>query len=143
MPYERSTTVNCTPDKAFAYVSDIAKHADWSTHGLEVEKTSEGPVAVGSTYATTGHLMGTHKAEVRIVDLVPNEKVVYECSDDTGQFRHYISVAPENGATRLTKGVEPIKTNTLLTILGPFRGLIIPRGLAADLRRIKQKLEAA
>jgi uncharacterized protein YndB with AHSA1/START domain len=140
--YQRSTTVACPPEKTFAYVSDIANHADWSTHRLEVQKTSEGPIAAGTTYASTGHLLGTHRAEVKITELVPNQKVVYEAQDDTGHFRHHFTVAAENGGTRLTKGVEVMKAGFLLTLLTPFRGMIIPRNMAADLNRIKEKLEA-
>jgi uncharacterized protein YndB with AHSA1/START domain len=95
--FAKSIDVRCPPDKAFAYLSDITKHGEWGAHGLTVEKTSEGPIAVGSTFSSVGHQMGTHKGVVTLTELVPNEKIVYESNDDTGRMRHEFDFAPANG----------------------------------------------
>ena len=57
--FQQSTTFNAAPSTVYGYLTDITKHAEWSSHGLTVEKASEGPVAVGSTFNTVGKLMGT------------------------------------------------------------------------------------
>ena len=139
---ERQTTVNAAAAKVFEYVSDISRHPEWAAHKLEVEKTSDGPIAVGSTFSAVGHEMGTHRAQVKIAELVPNSKVVYEAEDDTGHFRHYFQLQEENGATRVTKGIEPLKLSLMFKLLSPIAlTFMVPRGLDGDLKRIKAKLE--
>jgi len=140
--FQSSLTVNCPPQKAYDYLADITHHADWSSHGLAVEKTSEGPVAVGSTFATTGYQMGTHTGVVTITELVPGQKIVYESNDDTGRIRHFIELTPQNGGTNITKGFETVKTGLLLTVFRPMMYIVAPRGMKADLQKIKTHLES-
>jgi uncharacterized protein YndB with AHSA1/START domain len=139
--FEKSIDINVPPQKAFDYLSDVTKHAEWSSHGLSVEKTSPGPIAVGTTFSTTGHQMGTHTGVVTITELVPGQKVVYESSDDTGRMKHAFEVAPQNGGTRVTKSFETIKTGLMLTIFRPMMYVAQPKMLQNDLAKIKAKLE--
>src|SRR5437867_8802782 len=97
--FQQSTTVNVDPQKAFNYLSDITKHGEWATHLVEARKTSEGPIAVGSTFETVGKQFGTHRAEVKITELVPTKKIVFEAQDDSGQFRHSFTLAAAGGGT--------------------------------------------
>lgn len=139
---ERETTVNVPAAKAFPYLADVSRHVEWAGHSLEVQQTSEGPIAVGSTFSSVGHQLGTHKGQVTITELVPNEKIVYEAQDDVGHFRHSFVLAEQDGATRVTKGLEPLKLSLLFRLLSPFiLRVAAPKGLAGDLQRIKEKLE--
>jgi uncharacterized protein YndB with AHSA1/START domain len=140
--FERSITVNCPPQKAYDYLADVDHHPDWASHNLSVEKTSAGPIAVGSTFSSTGHQMGTHTGVVTITELVPNQKIVYESNDDTGQIRHSFTLAAENGGTRIAKSFETIKTGFMLTVFRPMMYVVQPRLLSTDLQKIKSRLEA-
>ena len=141
--FQKSLVVNCTPEKAFAIVSDVARHPEWATTKLEVEKTSEGEIAVGTTFHTTGYQFGKHEGEVRIVELVPNEKVVYESNDDAAHNRHSFLLAPTDGGTLVTKSLQVLEAKSLLfKVATPMLGIIAPRGLDGDLRNIKAQLEA-
>jgi uncharacterized protein YndB with AHSA1/START domain len=140
--FERSITVNCPPQKAYDYLADVSRHSDWASHNLSVEKTSAGPIAVGSTFSSTGHQMGTHTRVVTITELVPNQKIVYQSDDDTGKMRHSFTFAAENGGTRIAKSFEPIKTGLMLTVFRPMMYVVQPRMLSADLQKIKSRLEA-
>ena len=139
--FQKSLVVNCTPEQAFAIVSDVARHPEWATTKLEVEKTSEGEIAVGTTFRTTGYQFGKHEGEVRIVELIPNEKVVYESNDDV--VRHSFLLAPTDGGTLVTKSLQVLESKGLFfKIATPFLGIIVPRGLGADLKNISAQLEA-
>lgn len=141
--FERQITINAPADKVFSYLADFTRHPEWAAHHLRIEQTSQGPVSVGSTFASVGHEMGQHKAKVTISEFVPNSKIVYEADDDTGLFRHHCLFQEEDGQTRLTKGVEALQLRSfLLRLLTPFIPLMIPRALDGDLQRIKAKLEA-
>ena len=139
--FQQSMTVNASPEKAFEYLADLTKHPEWAAHNLEVQ--SAAPDAVGSSVTTVGHMMGTHRATVKLTELQPNQRIAYEAEDDTGQFRHWISIsAARDGGAEITKGVEPVRTNLTLKLLTPLLPLVISRGLKGDLQRIKERLEA-
>lgn len=140
--FEKSIDINVPPQQAYDYLSDITKHGEWGSHNLTVEKTSDGPVAVGSTFGSTGHQMGTHKGVVTITALDPGKKIVYESSDDTGVMRHAFEFAPQNGGIRVTKSFETVKTGLMLTVFRPMMYVVQPRMLQNDLAKIKAKLEA-
>ena len=140
--FQQSITVSASPETAFGYLADLTKHPEWAAHKLEVQPASEGPAAAGSTFSAIGHEMGTHRATVKITELSP-ERIAYEAEDDTGHFRHWISIsAARDGGAEITKGVEPLRTNLMLTLLKPLMPMMVSRGLKGDLQRIKQRLEA-
>jgi hypothetical protein len=87
--------------------------------------------------------MGTHRGVVTIRELVPGQKIVYESDDDTARIRHAFDLAPQDGGTRLTKSFETVKTGLLLTVFRPMMYVVAPRSLQNDLRKIKERLEAA
>jgi len=141
--FQKSLVINCTPEEAFAIVSDVARHPEWATTKLEVEKTSEGDIAVGTTFRTTGYQFGKHEGEVRIVELILNEKVVYESNDDVAHNRHSFLLAPTDSGTLVTKSMQVLKAKSLFfKILTPMLGIMVPRGLDADLKNISAQLEA-
>jgi len=140
--FQQSITVSASPETAFGYLADLTKHPEWAAHKLEVQPASEGPAAAGSTFSAIGHEMGTHRATVKITELSP-ERIAYEAEDDTGHFRHWISIsASRDGGAEITKGVEALRTNLMLTLLKPLMPMMVSRGLKGDLQRIKQRLEA-
>ena len=141
----QSLQISVSPETAFNYVADISKHGEWAQpgHKLTVEKTSEGEIAVGTTFRTTGYQFGKHEGEVRIVELIPSEKVVYESNDDVAHNRHSFLLAPTDGGTMVTKSLQVLESKSLFfKVLTPMLGIIAPRGLNADLRNIRAQLEA-
>ena len=143
--FQQSTIVSASPEKAFEYLADLTRHPEWAAHSLEVEPASAAaaPAAVGSSVTTVGHMMGTHRATVKLTELQPNQRIAYEAEDDTGHFRHWISIsAARDGGAEITKGVEPVRTNLMLKLMTPLMPLMVSRGLRGDLQRIKERLEA-
>ena len=141
--FQQSVTVSASPETAFAYLADLTKHPEWAAHKLEVQSASEGPAAAGSTYSAVGHEMGTHRATVKLTEVRSPERIAYEAEDDTGHFRHWISIsAAADGGAEITKGVEPLRTNLMLTLLRPLMPMMVSRGLKGDLQRIRDRLEA-
>jgi uncharacterized protein YndB with AHSA1/START domain len=141
--FQQSIDVSASPEAAYQYLADLTKHPEWAAHKLEVEPASGGPAAAGSTYSAVGHEMGTHRATVKVTELRSPERIAYEAEDDTGHFRHWISIsAARDGGAEITKGVEPLRTNLMLTLLKPLMPMMVSRGLKGDLRRIKERLEA-
>jgi uncharacterized protein YndB with AHSA1/START domain len=141
--FRKALIVNTTPERAFEYLVDVARHPEWASNPLEIKKTSEGPIAVGTTFHSVGKLLGTHEGEVKIIELVPNEKIVYEANDDTARVRHTILLAPADGGTMITKASDIQEKRALtLKLAAPLLGIIAPRNLQQDLQKIKARLEA-
>ena len=142
---ERQITIDAPAAKVFSYLADFPRHVEWAeaAHRLQIQQTSPGPVGVGSTFASVGHEMGEHRAQVTVTELVPNNKIVFQAEDDTGRFRHYFLLQEEGGGTRLAKGIELLKLSLLRRLLSPLAKLpfLVPRELGGDLKRIKAKLE--
>ena len=140
--FQQTINVSASPETAYQYLADLTKHPEWAAHTLEVQPSSEGPAMAGSTFNAVGHEMGTHRATVKLTELRSPERIAYEAEDDTGHFRHWISIsASRDGGTEITKGVEALRTNLMLTLLKPLMPMMVSRGLKGDLRRIKQRLE--
>jgi uncharacterized protein YndB with AHSA1/START domain len=143
---ERQTTVSAPDVKVFNYLVDVSNHSQWAAHNLEVHSKPDGPVQVGSAFETVGHQFGEQPGTVTIMEMVPNERIVYESDGPVGHFRHgFIIKDNGDGTVLLTKTMEPLEVKNLpLKILGPVvRNFIAPKGLDGDLQRIKEKLETA
>ena len=77
-----------------------------------------------------------------IVELGPNEKVVYGSNDDAAHNRHSVLLAPTDGGTLVTKSLRILKSKSLFFKMAtPMFGIVVPRGLDGDLRNIKAQLE--
>ena len=137
-----SVIATTTPDKAYAYVSEIPKHPEWSPDSLKVE--GGGPAAVGSKYETVGHLQGKpNPSTVEIEALEPGKRVVFTSTDPTSAWRHEFSFSPADGGTRIDRKVSVIKApfflNVVFPLLHPF---VIGPGNMKSMNMLKDKLEA-
>lgn len=139
---ERRIDIDAAPGEVFGYVTDFPRHSEWAAHDLQVEPTGAGPLAVGSTYASKSHLMGQHIATIDVTELDPDRRVVFECEDNTGRYRHFFQVEDRDGATQLVKGMEPLRMSLMFKLASPLMPLIVGRGFDSDLKRIKERIEA-
>ncbi|MDX1664067.1 MAG: SRPBCC family protein [Candidatus Promineifilaceae bacterium] len=53
MKVQRSVVVEAPPEKVYDYISDFQRHTEWNYQPQKIEKVSDGPVGVGSTFHTT------------------------------------------------------------------------------------------
>jgi uncharacterized protein YndB with AHSA1/START domain len=138
--------INAPQDKVFAYLADITKHSEWTNpgHKVSVKKTSEGPVAQGSTFEHTGQQFGEQHDTVTITEYMPDQKLVYEANGNAGQIRHIIELAPAGGGTQVTKTFEIVQPKFPLTVLAPIiNAFIQPSAIRSDLGRMKANLEGS
>ena len=142
---ERQIEINVPVEKVFGYLADFSRHPEWAQHDLKIEKTSEGPVGVGSTFSSVGHQMGRdNENKVSVVEFVANEKIVFESEGEGLRMRHHILTQPADGGTLVTKRVEALQLPFPISVGFPVLRLlgVIGGGLGGDLNRVKEKLEA-
>ena len=143
---EQSMEINASPEAVFNYVADISKHGEWAQpgHKLTIEKTSEGPVAQGTTFSSVGHQFGENHDTVTITEFVQNERVVYNAEGSAGVIQHSFELSASGDGVELTKTFDPLSTKMPFTIFAPIAKLLsVPGSLRGDLERIKEQLEAS
>jgi carbon monoxide dehydrogenase subunit G len=72
----KSIEIEASPEKVFAFIIDDKKVTDAWKGALEVKKTSEGPVGVGSTAHYVGVAGGTQAEwDMEVTEFVKNKKI--------------------------------------------------------------------
>jgi hypothetical protein len=55
---EHSVVIECPIEEVFAFTADPNNDALWESTTLEAERTSEGPLGVGTTFRNTTKFLG-------------------------------------------------------------------------------------
>ena len=134
--FEDRIDIAAPATRVFDYVADFARHGEWAGNGLGVTKTSEGPVAVGSTYATTAKQFGTQQEQSTVTELVPGSRFAWDSRGALGRVHHWFSVTEDGGATTLER--------TFLAKVSSWKvSKDIPKGIHRDLANIKARIEGS
>jgi hypothetical protein len=140
--FEEKTTIAAPADRVFGYVSDFMRHEEWSGHGLEVTKTSDGPTAVGSTFSTVAKQFGTQREHSTVTEMTPGQAFAWDSVGALGRAHHWFGISDGGGSTNLTKGAELVQPSFLARLTSWRLSKDIPKSLASDLAKIKATLEA-
>ena len=143
---EQQLTVNASPDAVFQYLADFPRHSEWAAHPLKLTQTSSGPVAVGTTFDSVGHMMNKDFHDhVKVTELEPGHRIGFEVESGNNYLRYYFDIHGQVGSsTSLTKGVEALKTGFPFVLIAPILAITgqFAKGVRGDLERIKAKVEA-
>lgn len=139
--YEDRISIDAPAGQVYDYVADFTRHAEWSGHGLQVTKSTEGPVAVGSVFSTTAKQFGTQREQSTITELSPGSAFAWESTGALGRARHRFSLAGDGRSTTLTKSAEIVEPTFLAKLTSWKLSKDIPKGLHSDLANIKARLE--
>lgn len=141
--FEDRISIGAPAGRVFDYVSDFTRHGEWAGHGLEVMKSTDGPVAVGSTFSTTAKQFGTQREQSTITELTPGRKFAWDSTGALGRVHHWFSVSEEGPSTTLSKGAEMVDPTLLAKLTGWKLSRDIPNGIHSDLVNIKAHLEGS
>jgi Polyketide cyclase / dehydrase and lipid transport len=141
--FEDRTTIRATADRVYVYVSDMTKHGEWAGNGLEATKSTDGPVAVGTVYATTAKQFGTQREHSTVTEMTPGRAFAWESTGVLGRAHHGFAISPDGDSTNVSKSAEIVEPSFLAKMMGWKLGRDIPAGLHRDLERIKANVEAA
>jgi uncharacterized protein YndB with AHSA1/START domain len=141
-----SVVAKTTPEQAYAYLSDLRRHPEWSPDNLTVEQQGGGDVEVGTRYKTVGHLQGKpNEAIVEITQLAPPTQLSFRSADSNGRstWLHEFTLTPEHGGTRIDRKVSVVSAPMLLNIIFPLlHPVVIGPGNMKSMGMLKAKLEA-
>ncbi len=134
-------SINAPAGQVYDYVADFTRHGEWSGHGLQVTKSTEGPVAVGSSFSTMAKQFGTQREQSTVTELSPGSAFAWESTGALGRARHRFSLAGDGGSTTLSKSAEIVEPTFLAKLTSWKLSRDIPKGLHSDLASIKAHLE--
>ena len=148
------TTVVRTPEilvhapleQAFAYVSDLTRHPEWSGGELKIEAVTPGPIAVGKEYRSRGEVavQKDRPNTVRVSVYEPPHRFGFIANDpDFGDVSHVFTFTKQSGGVLIQRAMT-VSLNPIIAL--GFRFLIYPfvgrPSMNKSLAKLKQKLES-
>ncbi|HEY7269731.1 MAG TPA: SRPBCC family protein [Dehalococcoidia bacterium] len=139
--FEAKTDIKASPQQVFDYVSDMTKHGEWGAYGLEVTQTSGSGPGMGATYASTAKNFGTQREQQTVTAFDPGRRFAFQSKGALGLAEHAFDLSGSDGSTSVTKSMELVQPSFLARVMSFRIKGAQPKELAADLERIKAKLE--
>lgn len=137
--------VNAPLQPVFDYVSDLARHPEWSSGQLKIEAVAPGPIAAGKEYISRGEVAGQKDRPntVRITEYESPHRFGFAANDpDFGRVSHVFTFTEQQGGV-LIERVMTLSLNPIVAFL--FRFFIYPLigspAMEKSLRLLKAKLE--
>ena len=138
-----SVEIDCPPEKAAAYLEDLARHGEWQAAIVEVELLTDPPLRVGTR--------GVERRRVGPGFTVSSPYEIVE-HEPLRRFRYQVTAGPvrPSGTVR----IEPSGTGTRVTVESNFAGhglgkLFAPmvrrqaaKEIPTDLQTLKSHLES-
>lgn len=139
---EHSVVINRPIEQVFEYVTNIENAPKWKSRLLEIKRTSEGPVGVGTTQTSVGHfLMWRPQTNVEITEYAPNRKVGFKTTSGPVSAMGEFTFESVEGGTRVTL-VAGMKPTGFLKLLGPILARWPQSHLETECAKLKELLEA-
>ncbi len=143
MKIEVSAVINRPIEEVFAYVSDMTNHTRWNSELVELKKTSEGPVGVGTTYTSEIKLLGRRlEGTFEILEYEPSHKIALKTSaGPISIVSDVFTFEPVASGTKLTHVVEG-ETGGFFRLAEPVVVRLIQRQWETNFAVLKELLEA-
>jgi uncharacterized membrane protein len=137
-----STTVISRPvEEVFALLSNLENYPKWSSAFLEVQKTSEGPIGVGTTWRAVQKAFGQRlESEVEVTEYEPNRMWTQK---GRSPFPVQVQATFEgvDGGTRVNLRLEG-EPGGFFRLAEPLLASMAKRNIEGDLANLKDLMEA-
>ena len=133
-------TLRQPQEEAFDFFIDFRNEPAWNPDCLMVEKTSDGPIGVGTTFDGKMKGVGPNKSEVVAFDR-PNRCTVIERSR-VGEGRFDFRFAPADGGTRVEVEMQ-LKPKGPMRLLEPLMARMFKKMIGELPERMRRGIDAA
>jgi carbon monoxide dehydrogenase subunit G len=125
-------------DHVFDYLSDARNEPHWLPGAERVEKTSDGPVGLGTTYEGTYARAG--RVELTLVTFERPTAVTFRAHAKIVDFDDAVKLSEEDGKTRLnaTMTAQP---RGVMKLFGPLMAKTLRRQFEGNWVHLKEALE--
>ena len=111
--------VNAPPEQVFPAVSDLTRHAKWSSHGIEIEPVGSEAGQVGSEYRCI------HKSKdgdrVTVTEISPDERFAFHVvMPNKFELDHTMTLTPQDGGTLLVHNANLSKLPGPMALFKPM-----------------------
>ena len=120
MRVERSVVIGKPVDEVFAFLTDVDKLPLWVSKMVATRRTSDGPLAVGSTWHGVATIMGRPVESGHLVTAFePDRRYAYQTTTSPlpGKLDYRFEAIPEG--TRVSVVAE-VKPTGVFRMAGPF-----------------------
>ena len=139
---ESSIVINRPVEEVFAVVSNLENNPRWSSAFLEVQKTSEGPIGVGTTWRATQKALGQRlESEVEVTEYEPNRKFAQVSKSGPIPAKIWGNYEPVEGGTRVSIVLEA-EVGGFFKLAEPLVKSMLKRSIEADFANLKDLMEA-
>ena len=110
MRYRNSVVIRNSVPEVFALLTDIDRFPQWIAELETAEKTSEGPLGVGATWAGVASFMGRRlESDHEITSFEPERKFGYRTTTSPvpGRLEYTLEPVPEGTRITIVAEVEP------------------------------------
>ena len=133
-------TLQQPPERAYEFFVDFPNEPAWNPECLKVEKTSAGPVRVGTTYAGKMRRVGQIKTEIVALDRPHSFSTVERSRGAEGTFEFRFT--PHDGGTRMQVSVR-LQPRGPMRLLEPLMRRLVPKMLADLRENARRGIDAA
>jgi uncharacterized protein YndB with AHSA1/START domain len=152
LDYECSIHIDAPPSAVFKVVSDLGRSVEWagSGHIRSIEKVTEGPIGVGTKYASSEKITMSYGAHSEIVAYEPDVHIRWiskPMGEPVPYHRWAFRLTPEDGGTRLIHIVRAARSKGPMGLVQRLGFLFtrprttIPPGMDRTLLQVKQLVE--
>ncbi|MDE2721497.1 SRPBCC family protein [Candidatus Palauibacter polyketidifaciens] len=142
-PTKRSLTINASCGTVFRAVADLGHFSKAVPQIDRIEILSESTAGVGTRFRETRLVRGRETAsELRVAELVENERVRYVSDTFGTRWNSTFTVAPAGDRTRLTMVIQGRPYRVLSRLAAPLMKFLTAKAVAADMKGIKAYAES-
>ena len=139
---DSSVAIEPPVPEVFAFVTDTANDPRWDLDAVDVQKTSEGPIGVGTTFTVGIQFMGRRDARWRVTEFEPDRREVIEVQAEPFSPTLTYLFDATDGGTRFTRLIE-IRPRGYVRVLAPVVRRMIRKRQELFVRRLKAVLEGS
>jgi uncharacterized protein YndB with AHSA1/START domain len=139
---EQSSIIDRPIDEVFAYVGDQTNTPQWQSGLVEVRRTSEGPIGVGTKHTFVRMFMRRRmEADNEYVTYEPNKRIAFRTTSGPVRLEASYVFESTGAGTRLTSLIE-MDASGFMSLAEPLIAAGLKREMKTAFRVLKDLLES-
>jgi uncharacterized protein YndB with AHSA1/START domain len=138
---EKSGVIERPVEEVFAYIADQTNAPAWQSGLVEVRRTTEGPIGVGTKHTLARMFMGRRmEADNEYVAYEPNRRIAFKVTSGPmrAEASYLFEAVPEG--TKVTSTIE-MDTSGFMSLAEPLIAASLRREVKAAIPVLKDLLE--
>jgi uncharacterized protein YndB with AHSA1/START domain len=137
--------VNRSPEQAFAYMTDLSRHHEWSPKPFSIEPVDgDWAAKVGNRFRSKGWILGNPQLEqvVEITRVEAPSRFAFTSTTRDDVTKNLFELTPEADGTRIVRTVEMGEYRGIGRVVFPIIfALVAKPGIQKGMNMLKEKLD--